>query len=159
MGQPQRRIALICLVLAGDANAHGWYSGKTDPVLNLKCCSDHDCHPIDPSDVRSARQGYYVKQPQPYSRNDPPTGEWFIPWDRVQTAPDDQYHICENLYPTLRVGRYRMRWTCFFAPRATGSISNKWAPEPMMRSLKIVPRIGWSMPHICCMRLDVRPIL
>ena len=124
MGRLQRRIAFISLILAGHANAHSWYSGKTDPVLNLKCCGDHDCHPIASSDVRSTRQGYYVKQPKPYSQNDPPTGEWFIPWDRVQAAPDDRYHICENLYPTFRVGRYRMRWTCFFAPRATGSISN-----------------------------------
>ena len=117
MGRPQRRIALICLVLAGDANAHSWYSGKTDPVLHLKCCGDHDCHPIASSDVRATPDGYYVKQPKPYSRNDPPTGEWFVPRDRVQAAPDDQYHICEMLYPTYREGHNRMRWMCFFAPR------------------------------------------
>src|SRR5580765_1616098 len=107
MGRSQRYLASALLLLGGDANAHSWYSGKTDPVLHLNCCSERDCHPIASRDVRSTRQGYYVKQPQPYARNDPPTGEWFIPWDRVQVAPDDRYHICETLYPTFRVGRYR----------------------------------------------------
>jgi hypothetical protein len=124
MGRLQWLIALICSVWAGDAYAHSWYSGKTDPVLHLECCGGHDCHPVTSSDVRSAPEGYYVRQPQPYSRNDPPTGEWFVPRDRVQSAPDDNYHICENLYPTYRVGKLRMRWTCFFAPRTTASISN-----------------------------------
>jgi hypothetical protein len=114
-----RLIAWVCLILAGDASAHSWYSDRIDPVLHVKCCSDHDCHPVDSNDVRSTEEGYYVKQPKPYSRNDPPTGEWFIPRDRVQAAPDDRYHICEILYPTFREGRYRMRWTCFFAPRGT----------------------------------------
>ena len=119
MKRARGRIALVCLVLAGDASAHSWYSGRTDPLLHLKCCSDHDCHPVASSDVRSTPEGFYVRQPQPYSRNDPPTGEWFVPRDRVQSAPDDEYHICENLYPTFREGRYRMRWMCFFAPRGT----------------------------------------
>lgn len=115
-------LALIAITQVGDANAHDWYTGKTDPVLHLKCCGNRDCHSIDPNDVRSGIEGYYVKQPQPYSRNDPPTGEWFVPRDRVQAAPDDEYHICETVYPTLRVGRHRMHWTCFFAPRGTSSI-------------------------------------
>lgn len=122
MGWLRLHLALIFAVLAGDANAHGWYTGKTDPVFHWGCCDNRDCHPIDPNAVRSSREGYYVRQPRPYSRNDPPTGEWFIPKDRVQAAPDDQYHICEMTYPTFRVGRYRMRWTCFFAPRGTSSI-------------------------------------
>lgn len=124
MGRLEQLIASISVVLAGNANAHSWYSGKTDPVLHLECCGGHDCHPVTSSDVRSAPEGYYVRQPQPYSRNVPPTGEWFVPRDRVQSSPDDNYHICENLYPTYRVGQLRMRWTCFFAPRTTASISN-----------------------------------
>src|SRR5437899_12426927 len=105
MKHSQRHIvSLIGLVLSFDADAHDWYSGKTDPVLHFKCCGNKDCHPIDSSDVRSTRDGFYVKQPQPYSRNDPPTGEWFIPRERVQAAPDERFHICESLVPTFRVG-------------------------------------------------------
>lgn len=124
MGRFLGHLAWACLVSASHANAHSWYSGKTDPVLHLECCGGHDCHPVTSSDVRSTPEGYYVRQPQPYARNDPPTGEWFVPRDRVQSAPDDKYHICENLYPTYRVGKLRMRWTCFFAPRTTASLSN-----------------------------------
>lgn len=117
-------IAFVWVILAGNANAHDWYAGKTDPVLHFRCCGNRDCHPIESSDVRPTKDGYYVKQPEPSSRNDPPTGEWFIPRDRVQAAPDERYHICESLFPTFRVGRYKMRWTCFFAPLGTGSITS-----------------------------------
>lgn len=71
MAWVQRNLAVLCLVLAGDANAHSWYTSRTDPVLHLKCCGDHDCHPVDSSYVRSTLEGYYVRQPRPYSRNDP----------------------------------------------------------------------------------------
>ena len=105
MTHSQRRIfSLVWLVLSFDADAHDWYSDKTDPVLHFKCCGNRDCHAIASSDVRTARDGYFVKQPQPYARNDPPTGEWFIPRERVQVAPDDRFHICESLMPTFRVG-------------------------------------------------------
>jgi hypothetical protein len=109
--------ALICLVLIGDANAHGWYTGKTDPVMQWKCCGNRDCRPLDEGDVRPAPGGgFFVRQPEPYSRNDPPTGEWFIPKDRVQASEDNHFHICETLFPTRRIGRLTMRWMCFFAP-------------------------------------------
>jgi hypothetical protein len=102
-----------------DATAHDWCTGTTDPVLHSKCCGDRDCHPIGSDKVRETPDGYYVRQPEPISRNDPPTGEWFIPKNRVQAAPDDHYHICEMLFPAVRIGRVRMRWMCFFAPRGT----------------------------------------
>ncbi|TIV61851.1 hypothetical protein [Mesorhizobium sp.] len=115
-------VSLLWLAPVGQSDVHGWYTDKTDPVLHYKCCGNEDCHPIDPDDVRPARDGgYFVKQPQPFYRNDPPTGEWYIPKDRVQTAPDDRYHICEPLVPTNRVGRLKRRWTCFFAPMGTSS--------------------------------------
>lgn len=124
MKHPQTGIAsLMWLFLIVEADAHDWYTGKTDPVLHSRCCGHKDCHPVDTDDVRPAEGGgYFVKQPQPYPRNDPSTGWWFIPRERVQTAPDDRYHICESLFPTFRVGRFRMTWTCFFAPRGTSSI-------------------------------------
>lgn len=124
MKRSQAGIAsLIWLIPTVAADAHDWYTDKTDPVLHWKCCGDRDCHPLDADDVRKAEGGgYFVKQPQPYHRNDPPTGEWFIPRERVQVAPDERYHICETLVPTNRVGKLTMRWVCFFAPMSTSSI-------------------------------------
>lgn len=131
MKQSRRHIALIWLALTGDAEAHDWYTDKTDPVLHYKCCGQNDCHPVDPNEVRSTREGYYVKLYRPSYLNDPPGEEWFIPWERVQSAPDDRYHICESLFPVYRTiapntnfeTRYRFRWTCFFAPMNTSSIA------------------------------------
>lgn len=122
----QRQIALMWLALAADADAHDWYTDKTDPILHSKCCGNNDCHPLDPDDVRPAKDGYFVRQPHPYHRNDPPTGVWFIPKERVQAAPDGKFHICAALVPTRRVGRYRMRWMCFFAPMGTSSIARSY---------------------------------
>jgi hypothetical protein len=125
MKHSQKGIAsLIWLVLIVDADAHDWYTGKSDPVMHWKCCGKRDCRPLDNDEVRPARDGsgYFVKQPEPYSRNDPPTGEWFVPKDRVQASEDNQFHICETLVPTGRVGKLRMSWMCFFAPMSTSSI-------------------------------------
>lgn len=115
--------ALVSFVLIVDADAHDWYTGKTDPVMRWKCCGTNDCHPLNDADVRRAEDGgFIVRQPEPYSRNDPPTGEWFIPKERVQASEDNHYHICETLVPTMRVGRLTMRWMCFFAPMSISSI-------------------------------------
>ncbi|WP_189521376.1 hypothetical protein [Mesorhizobium sp. M1B.F.Ca.ET.045.04.1.1] len=131
MAQFQTTIALMWLVLASDANAHDWYTGKTDPVLHYDCCGNKDCHPIDSSHVRMTKDGYFVRMPRPTYMNDPQQGEWFIPRERVQAAPDDRYHICERLVtfyrtimPHMKFEAYRrFRWTCFFAPRGTSSIA------------------------------------
>lgn len=97
MGQSQRHIALVWLILAGDAEAHDWYTGKTDPVLHYNCCGNKDCHPIDSSDVRATKDGYYIRLTRPTYMNEPQGREWFIPRERVQATPDDRYHICERL--------------------------------------------------------------
>lgn len=131
MAQFQTTIALMWLVLASDANAHDWYTGKTDPVLHYDCCGNKDCHPIDPDDVRATKDGYYVRLPRPAYMNDPQQEEWFVPRERVQAAPDDRYHVCERLVtfyrtimPHMKFETYRrFRWTCFFAPRGTSSIA------------------------------------
>ncbi|TIS49863.1 hypothetical protein [Mesorhizobium sp.] len=131
MAQMQWLIALISLVLASDANAHDWYTGKTDPVLHYDCCGNKDCHPIDSSNVRMTKDGYFVRMPRPTYLNEPQEAEWFIPRDRVQPAPDDRYHICERLMkfyrtitPHMKFEAYqRFRWTCFFAPPGTSSIA------------------------------------
>lgn len=129
MRQLLGHIALAWLMLPGDAEAHDWYTGKTDPVLQYDCCGNKDCHPIDSNDVRMTKDGYFVRL-HPAYLNEPQGAEWFIPRERVQTAPDDRYHICERLMtfsrtiiPRTKFAVYqRYRWTCFFAPQSTGSI-------------------------------------
>lgn len=128
-----RHVAWVWLALVGDADAHDWYTGKADPVMRYDCCGDKDCHPIDPSDVRATKDGYYVRVPRPTYMNEPQEAEWFIPSERVQTAPDDRYHICERLMtfyrtitPHMKFEAYqRYRWTCFFVPMGTGSITTE----------------------------------
>ncbi|CDX21712.1 hypothetical protein MPLB_210014 [Mesorhizobium sp. ORS 3324] len=76
------------------------------------------------------KEGYFVRLHRPFYLNDPQQGEWFIPRERVQTSPDDRYHICERLVtfyrsttPHMKYQTYhRFRWTCFFAPPGTSSI-------------------------------------
>lgn len=131
MAQFKWPTALIWLALANSANAHDWYTGKTDPVLHYDCCGNKDCHPIDPDDVRETKDGYLVRPPRPAYMNEPQEAERFIPRERVQAAPDDSYHICERLMtlyrtiiPHMKFEAYqRFRWTCFFAPRGTSSIA------------------------------------
>ena len=129
MGLPRRRIALACLVLSGNADAHDWYTGKKDPVMQSDCCGNKDCHPIDPSEVRETKDGYYVRVPRPAYMNEPQEPEWFIPRERTQASPDDRYHLCEHLMtfyrtiiPHMKFEAYqRYRWRCFFAPKGTSS--------------------------------------
>lgn len=131
--RPRRRIALAWLVLAGNADAHDWYTGKTDPVLQYDCCGNKDCHPIDSRDVRETKDGYYVRLPRPSYLNESQEPEWFIPSERVQASADDRYHLCERLMtfyrtiiPHMKFEAYqRFRWTCFFAPKGTSSIEQR----------------------------------
>lgn len=129
MRQLLRHSALAWLLLSGDADAHDWYTGKTDPVLHNDCCGNKDCRPIDSNDVRMTKDGYFVRL-HPIYLNERQEAEWFIPRERAQAAPDDRYHICERLMtfyrtviPHMKFEAYqRYKWTCFFAPMGTGSI-------------------------------------
>lgn len=133
MAHLHRPIALIWLVFADQAGAHDWYTGKTDPVLRYDCCGNKDCYPIDSADVRMTRDGYFVRSQHSLYLNELRESEWFIPRDRVQTSPDDRYHICERLMtfyrsltPHMNFEAYhRFRWTCFFAPPGTSSIGQR----------------------------------
>lgn len=130
MGKLQNQVSLTWLALAGNADAHEWYTGKEDPVLHYDCCGNKDCHPLDPRDVRETKDGYYVRLHRPASMNEPQEPEWFIPRQRVQASLDDHYHLCERLMtfyrtviPHLKFEAYqRFRWSCFFAPKGTSSI-------------------------------------
>ncbi|ANN55504.1 MULTISPECIES: hypothetical protein [Mesorhizobium] len=127
MKQPRGWIALAWLLLAGDADAHDWYTGKKDPVLRYDCCGNKDCHPIDSRAVRETKDGYYVRLPRPAYLNEPQEPEWFIPRERAQVSIDDRYHLCERLMTFYRTiiphtkfeAYYRFRWTCFFVPKGT----------------------------------------
>lgn len=133
MTQSKRYFALAWLALIGSAEAHDWYTGKTDPVIHYDCCGNKDCRPIDANDVRETKDGCFVRPAHRIYLNEPQEPEWFIPRERVQTSPDDQYHICERLmtfYRTLKPhmsfeAYHRFRWTCFFAPPGTGSIAGR----------------------------------
>lgn len=132
MGRLAGHLAFAWIVLPGDAEAHDWYEGKSDPVLHYDCCGIADCRPVKSDDVRMTKDGYFVRTPRPGFLNQPHEAEWFIPRDRVQAAPDDQYHICERLMPHHRTivphlkyeTYHRMTLTCFFAPMGTGSIKS-----------------------------------
>ena len=127
MKQPRGWIALAGLLFAGDADAHDWYTGKKDPVLQYDCCGNKDCYPIDSRAVRETKDGYYVRLPRPAYLNEPQEPEWFIPRERAQASLDDHYHLCERLMTFYRViiphtkfqAYYRFRWTCFFVPKGT----------------------------------------
>lgn len=129
MRQVLRQIASASIVLPGNADAHDWYTGTTDSVLHYDCCGNKDCHPIDSSNVRMAKEGYFVRL-HPAFLNESTEAEWFIPRERVQPSPDDRYHICERLMtfyrtiiPHMKFKAYqRYQWMCFFAPVGTGSI-------------------------------------
>lgn len=113
------------LAFTPDADAHDWYTGKTDPLLKYDCCGNKDCHPIDAKDVRVTKDGYYVKLPRPSYMNDPQEEEWFIPRERAQASQDDRYHLCERLMTFFRTiiphmkfeAYHRLKLTCFFVPR------------------------------------------
>lgn len=131
MRHSQRHFGLVLLFLAGNAEAHDWYTGKFDPVLHHVCCGNKDCHPIDSGDVRVTKDGYYVRPPGSAYLNGYQEAEWFIPRERVQSSPDDSYHMCERLMtfhrtviPHTQFETYqRYTWTCFFAPKGTSSIA------------------------------------
>jgi hypothetical protein len=123
------------LVLAGNADAHDWYTGKKDPVMQSDCCGNKDCHPIDPSEVRETKDGYYVRLSRPAYMNEPQEQEWFIPRERAQASLDDRYHLCERLMTFYRMiiphmkyeAHQRYKWMCFFVPKGTSSIEKgRW---------------------------------
>lgn len=90
----------LCIVMAVQASAHSWYSGKTDPETGISCCGGFDCAEIPDADVREVRGGYEYL----------PTGE-FIPTSRVQQSHDWRFHRCVFLGGLLK-GTTR----CFFSP-------------------------------------------
>jgi len=102
---------MLLLFVASDAGAHGWYSGKDDPVTGIGCCGGTDCKEIADDGVQETAAGYlYV-----------PTGE-VIPYSRAQESRDWRFHRCEFLGDYTHKGQHYKKGStrCFF--RKPGSI-------------------------------------
>jgi hypothetical protein len=110
-------MGLFAALLASTASAHDWYEDRSDPVTGKTCCGGHDCRAIPSRDVQALANGGFRYKPYNY----------YIPPERVQPSPDEQYHLCD---PTAllsspsapersKIPGYLKRWICFFAPRLT----------------------------------------
>jgi hypothetical protein len=113
-----RWAGLFATFLASSVAAHDWYEGTSDPLTKKSCCGGFDCREIPASDIEALPNGGFRFKRYGY----------YIPPARVQTSPDDHYHLCDStalLSSPLRgperseLPSYLKRWTCFFAPRLT----------------------------------------
>lgn len=93
-------IGIIGLAPVYPANAHSWYSQKTDPVLHNSCCGGHDCAmwAIQPGEIEAIEIGYRVRLSvertqliNPYSQT---PIDAIVIWDRVQPSEDGNWHLC-----------------------------------------------------------------
>ena len=89
------RGALACLLLlsfAHPAASHEWYSKRTDPVWNYRCCGGEDCASVNPEWVTEVEGGYRLRmsleQARTVNKNATAPIDAFIPWDRVQSPPN-----------------------------------------------------------------------
>ena len=55
-------LALLCLA-SGSAEAHSWYSEKTDPVYGNPCCGGTDCGMlvVGPQVLSAVPGGYHIR--------------------------------------------------------------------------------------------------
>jgi hypothetical protein len=102
-----------------EADAHGWYSDRKDPVFGNPCCGGTDCGLLTVnSNVLTAEPGGYrirlslaeTRRINPYSAA---PIDALVPWDRIQRSEDGNFHICLMTYDRAheRGGVY-----CLFAP-------------------------------------------
>jgi len=104
---------------APQAEAHSWYSKKTDPVFKQSCCGGSDCGMmIVTRKVLSAEaEGYHIRLTLEETRKINPYSQApidaVVTWDRIQPSEDGNYHICLMTYhrDNIRGGIY-----CLFAP-------------------------------------------
>jgi hypothetical protein len=111
-------LAVLCLS-AAVANAHSWYSGKTDPVYGQSCCGGSDCAQwkILPGELSAEEDGIRVRLSHertrlinPYSQS---PIDALVKWDRVQPSEDGNWHLC--LMTSFRAGE-RGGIYCLFMP-------------------------------------------
>lgn len=107
-------LALSCVT----ADAHSWFTGKTDPVIGGQCCDGRDCIEIDDTDVMAVAGGY-IYLPLDNGVGPEKDNPGFIAAARVQSSASFSYAIC------LGGGQYstgststtaQMFIRCFFAP-------------------------------------------
>src|SRR5690606_11248556 len=100
-------LAILLLIFGCErANAHGWYTGKKNPVTGVGCCNKTDCREVGYDDVvaeeKDGVRGYrWLNAPNPL--------KGWIPEVQVLTSHDGKPHVC------WYAGEFR----CLFLPFST----------------------------------------
>jgi hypothetical protein len=119
------RIILALLVFTVPAYAHGWYSGKKDPVFNqTTCCGNTDCAPLPPHAISYVNGDLRVTLTLEEARRiNPARKEAFdeiIPFERIQIVPpegDAGPHICLMAENRAKIdGDRRQGFFCIWLP-------------------------------------------
>lgn len=109
--------ATLC-ALAPHANAHSWYSEKTDPVTKHGCCGGADCHElaITKDNYTPVEDGFRIRltveQAQVINPGRLEPLDIFVPFERVQPSEDGNYHLCIPRFNNVTYGDFY----CFFMP-------------------------------------------
>ena len=110
---------IIFLAAAYPANAHSWYSNKSDPVYHNSCCGGNDCAmwAILPGEISAEANGLRVRLSLERTQLINPHSllpiDALVVWDRVQPSEDGNWHIC--IMGAYR-GDDRGGIYCLFAP-------------------------------------------
>ena len=110
-------VAIPCL--AAPAQAHGWFSEKSDPVFGWPCCGGHDCAPVKLSsrNIKAEKDGFHIRLSLEETRAINPQSEapidCIVTYDRVQPSETDEWAIC--IMPSNR-GTRSAGVFCLFAP-------------------------------------------
>ena len=82
---------MILMIFGCKAEAHEWYTGKTNPVTGLDCCDIDDCRPVDNDEivfeVKDGVRGYRWLNAPKYENG-------WIPENQVLISHDDKPHVC-----------------------------------------------------------------
>lgn len=118
-------LALLCLLPMGfivAAQAHEWYSSKTDPVTKQSCCGGTDCsrYVISHHNLFPEKDGFRIVLTidrtiaiNPYSVA---PIDAFVAYERVQPSEDGDWHLCISAHK--RDG-YTSGVYCLFMPPNT----------------------------------------
>lgn len=123
---------LIIFAMAPKANAHDWYTHRTDPVFGNRCCGGTDCKPVpvDAAWITLTPDGLLVHMSLEQTRlvNKSSIGaiNELVPWARVQEANIDDhdnlslYHVCITSYAMDDRLRDGTRLYCIFMKGSAG---------------------------------------
>lgn len=114
-------LTLVFLALTATfAEAHSWYSEKTDPVTKHGCCGGSDCHEIriDSSNYTPEANGFRIRLTVEQAKVINPGRleplDIFVPFERVQPSEDGNFHLCIPRFNNVTYGDFY----CFFMPGA-----------------------------------------